>query len=213
MTGMKNKAFQPTSLYYFFKRGFDVIFALTAIILSLPLMLILVALIKMEQSGPAIYKHKRVGYLGKEFCVYKFRTMFLDTRPRRIIFSEAQREEYRKEYKIDKDPRITKVGKFLRKTSLDELPQFFNILLGDMSFVGPRPITQSETSLYGHNRHKFLSAIPGLTGYWQVNGRNNVTYEKRMNMELHYVMNQSFFLDMKILAKTVVVVLFRHGAK
>lgn len=128
-------------------------------------------------------------------------------------FNEEQKREWQENFKLENDPRITKVGKFLRKTSLDELPQIVNIIKGDLSIIGPRPIVDEELEKYGENKEKFLSITPGLTGYWQANGRSNTTYEERMQMELYYIDNQSLLLDIKIFFKTIVSVLKKEGAK
>ena len=126
--------------------------------------------------------------------------------------NEEIRKEFQKTHKLQNDPRITKIGNFLRKTSLDELPQVINILKGEMSFVGPRPVVEKEVEDYGKNKDKFLSVKPGLTGYWQVNGRSNTTYEERMEMELYYVDNCSLWLDIKIFFKTFITVFKKEGA-
>ena len=205
---------KPMLCYSILKRIMDITFSFFGILFSFPIMLMIVLLIKFESTGPAIYKQERVGYLGEKFYIFKFRTMFTDERPRKVIFSKEQRDRFRKEYKLNNDPRITKIGRILRITSLDELPQLFNILLGDMSLVGPRPVLQTETEFYGMNRDLLLSVTPGLTGYWQAYGRNNVTYDDgRMEMELYYVRNQSLILDIKILIQTVISVICQKGAQ
>lgn len=128
-------------------------------------------------------------------------------------FTPEQRREYEENFKLENDPRITKIGNFLRKSSLDELPQLLNILNGTLSIVGPRPVVPAELEKYGSMQDKFLSAKPGLTGYWQANGRSETTYDERIEMELYYVDNCSFWLDLKIIFKTVAVVLTAKGAK
>lgn len=127
-------------------------------------------------------------------------------------FTPEQMKEYKENFKLENDPRITKIGKILRKTSLDELPQIINILKGELSIIGPRPIIEPELEKYEENKEKFLSLTPGLTGYWQANGRSNTTYEERMQMELYYVDNMSFKLDIKIFFKTILSVIKREGA-
>lgn len=209
----KDCTFFPKLILHFLKRVLEIIMASFAIILSCPLMLLISVLIKADSIGKVIYKHKRIGLHGKEFYLYKFRTMKITDKSLEDIFTPEQMEEYRKNYKVYNDPRITRIGKFLRRTSLDELPQLFNILLGYMSFVGPRPILQEETELYGDDRNLLLSIPPGLTGYWQVNGRSDTTYERRIDMELYYVENRNIFLDIKIILKTIVVIFFQKGAK
>ena len=209
----KNRMVYSRIVFNLSKRVFDIIMALVAIVLSCSLMLLISLLIKLDSKGAVIYKHRRVGLHEQEFYVYKFRSMILTDKPIEKIFTPEQMEQYKRSYKVDDDPRVTRVGKFLRKTSLDELPQFFNILLGHMSFVGPRPVLQEETERYGEDRELLLSVVPGLTGYWQVNGRSNTTYEERIDMELYYVKNRSLLFDIKIIFRTISVVFFRKGAK
>ena len=208
----KNKKISP--YHFVFKRALDIIFSAFGILVVSPILVLIAVLIKRESKGPVFYKQKRVGRFGKEFHVFKFRTMIPDERPRKIIFTHKQREQYRAEFKVDDDPRISRLGVFLRTTSLDELPQLFNILRGEMSFIGPRPVLQIETELYKNNRDLLLSCVPGLTGFWQAYGRNNITYNSgRMEMELHYVQNKSLLLDIKILCRTFISVLSRDGAQ
>ena len=168
-----------------------------------------------EDDGTLFYEQLRYGKNGKKFRLYKFRSMCIDADKKLKEYLE-QNEEARKEFeenqKLKNDPRITKIGNFLRKTSLDELPQMINILKGDMSFIGPRPVVDGEIEKYGANRDKFLSVKPGLTGYWQVNGRSNTTYDERIEMELYYVDNKSLRLDIKIFFKTFISVIKKEGA-
>ncbi len=198
------------------KRIQDIVVALAAIILTLPITLLTAIAIKLEDGGPIFYVSKRMGQYGKEFNIYKFRSMKLNADKLEDILTPEELERYYKEYKLDNDPRITKVGKFIRKHSIDELPQFFNILKGDMAMIGPRPILKKELEEnYPDNQDLLLSLKPGLTGYWQAFGRNNVTYEsgKRQEMELYYIGHFSGMLDFKILLKTVKVVLTAEGAQ
>jgi lipopolysaccharide/colanic/teichoic acid biosynthesis glycosyltransferase len=202
--------------YLFIKRVVDVVASLIGIIMLSPLFLVIALLIKVSDHGPVFYKHERVGYKGKKIYILKFRSMKNDPRKITEILNAEQLEQYYKEFKVDNDPRITKMGKFLRKTSLDELPQLFNILKGQLSIVGPRPILDEEINkYYGNNKDIYVSCKPGLTGYWQVYGRSDVTYEsgKRQELELYYIKNRSFKLDLKIILNTVPAVLFRKGAK
>ena len=159
------------------------------------------------------YSHKRVGKNGKEIGILKFRSMVLNADKMIDDFTEEQKQEYKENYKLENDPRVTKFGKFIRKTSLDELPQLFNIFLGSISIVGPRPVTQEETLLYGKDRDLLLSVKPGLTGLWAASGRSNVSYEERMRLELQYVNECSFWYDIKIIFKTIIPVFKGHGAK
>lgn len=203
-------------IYLFFKRVFDIFSSSVAMVVLSPVFLIIAILIKKEDNGPIFYNHKRVGQYGKDLVIYKFRSMMTEENQAKVVLTPEQIEQYKKEYKIDNDPRITKVGKILRKTSLDELPQLLNILKGQLSVVGPRPIVKDELSKYTDSqRKKFLSVKPGLTGYWQAYARNNATYESgiRQRMEIHYVDNASFGFDLKIIFKTVVSVIKKTGAK
>ena len=207
--------------YIIFKRIIDVIGALVGCLCLLPLTLcIWIANIIAKDNGPVFYTHKRIGKNGKEFNMYKFRTMCMnahemvkDEESLKKYFTDEQIVEWKENYKIEDDPRITKVGKFLRKTSLDEVPQVFNILKGELSIIGPRPVIDEELEKYGENKEKFLSVTPGLTGYWAANGRSDIEYEERMEMELYYVNNMSFKLDLQIFFKTIISVLKREGAK
>lgn len=204
-------------MYNFIKRTIDVIGALIGIIILIPstIIIYLARKILKEDKGPLFYEQLRYGKNGKVFRLYKFRSMCIgaDKKLKEYLENnEEARKEFEKTHKLQNDPRITKIGNFLRKTSLDELPQMINILRGDMSFVGPRPVVEKEVEDYGKNKEKFLSVKPGLTGYWQVNGRSNTTYEERMEMELYYVDNCSLWLDIKIFFKTFITVFKKEGA-
>lgn len=207
-----NKYFEEKPVYDFFKRVFDIVCSLLAIILFSWLFIILFAVIRLTSKGPAIFVHKRVGKNGKEIGVYKFRSMVMNAEEMIKDFTPEQKAEFEKNFKLENDPRITKVGKFIRKTSLDELPQLFNILKGDLSIVGPRPITEAETEFFGNYKDLLLSVKPGLTGFWAASGRSNVAYSRRRAMEIYYVKNRSFLLDIKIIFKTVLSVFKSEGA-
>ena len=166
---------------------------------------------KTGSKGTVFFKHKRIGKSGKEMYIYKFRTMVENAEDLIKQFTPEQMEEFKTNFKLENDPRITKIGKFLRKTSLDELPQLLNIIKGDLSIIGPRPVVTEELQKYGVNMENFLSVTPGLTGYWAANGRSTTTYEQRMEMELYYVDNISFKLDLKIFFKTILSVIKRRG--
>jgi len=196
------------------KRIFDFTVASIALVLGFPMLLIVAVAIRLESEGPAIFKQTRVGKDGKEFEIYKFRSMKINSDNLLESLSKEELEEYKKEYKLPNDPRITKIGKFIRKTSIDEIPQLISIIKGDMSIVGPRPILEDELQNYGVKKDLFLSVKPGLTGYWQVKGRNNITYEsgKRQAMELYYVETRSLWLDIKIIFWTVLAVIGMNGA-
>ena len=202
-------------VYEYIKRIFDLVFSLVAAVVLSPLLLIVAACIVAEDGFPVFYKPRRVGYRGKPVVVFKFRTMKNNADRLEETLTPEQLEEYKKNFKLEKDPRITKVGAFLRKTSLDELPQLFNIISGKLSLVGPRPVLQEETELYGEDRELLLSCKPGLTGLWQACGRSNVTYEDgaRQALELRYVRERGFLLDLKILFWTVGAVVRMDGAK
>lgn len=205
--------YKKKPIFAFFKRIFDITSSFLAIILLSPLFLILALLVKCTSKGPVFYKHRRLGKKGKPFSMLKFRTMKSDNRPIEEQLSKEQLEQFYREFKVDNDPRITKVGKFLRKSSLDELPQLFNILIGQMSIVGPRPIIDIESSKYGLTRNVLLSVKPGLTSYWACHGRSSVDYTERINMELYYIKHRSLWLDFKIIMLTAVKVFKKDGAK
>ena len=202
-------------IYLFIKRLIDIVLSAIGIIVLSPILLILSILVSFNDGGSPIYKHTRVGLNGKKIQIYKFRSMRRDAGDLKKLLTPEQLEQYQKEFKIDDDPRITSIGEFLRKSSLDELPQLFNILNGDLSIVGPRPIVEKETEIYGDQIGKFLSAKPGLTGYWQAYARNNATYEtgERQAMELYYIDHKSLWMDIKIFFKTFSSVLKREGAQ
>lgn len=200
-------------IFAFFKRFFDIVLSLLALIILSWLFIILAIAVKCSSNGPVFYGHKRIGRKGKEFKVWKFRSMVVDNRPLEEIFTPEQMEEYRRDFKVENDPRITKVGKFLRKTSLDELPQLLNILFGSMSIVGWRPILSEELERYGDNKELLLKIRPGLTGFWASHGRSNTTYDERIKMELFYPVKRGFFLDIRIIFATAIGVLKHDGAK
>ena len=197
--------------YEFFKRAADILLSFIASIILLIPCAVIALLIFAEDGGPVIYAHSRVGRDGKPIKVYKFRSMKRDADDMGKYFTPRQQEEFKKEYKLKNDPRVTKTGRVLRRTSLDELPQIFmNVLiLGNMSVVGPRPVVNEETMLYGEAREAFLSVKPGLTGYWAAYADKNTSYEdgSRQKMELYYVGNRSVLLDLKIIFKTASTVI------
>lgn len=200
-------------VYDFVKRFADIICSAIAIILLSPFFIIISIAIKATSKGPAIFVHKRVGKNGKEIGIYKFRSMVMNAEELIKEFTPEQKAEFQKNFKLENDPRITKIGKFLRKTSLDELPQLFNVLKGDLSLVGPRPIIQKETEIYGEYKKMLLSVKPGLTGFWAANGRSDTSYKRRRAMEIYYVKNRSLLFDIKIIFKTVISVFKGEGAK
>ncbi|MDZ4992191.1 sugar transferase [Clostridium perfringens] len=198
--------------YIIIKRLFDFISSLIGIIVFSPILIIISILIKLDSSGPIVFGHTRIGKDGKEIKVYKFRSMVENAQEVFENFTPEQKAEFNKNFKLENDPRITKIGNFLRKTSLDELPQLWNIIKGDMSVVGPRPIVKKEMVKYGKSFKKVFSVKPGLTGYWQANGRSDTTYDERVAMDLYYVDNKSLSLDLKIIIQTFVSVIKKEGA-
>ena len=222
-TGLQERAFETTyqadtgdGIYKFVKRAFDFIAALAAIVAISPLLLIISAIVYLGDPGPVIYGQVRIGKNEKAFKMWKFRSMYKNADKMIDQLTDEQRQQYITEFKIDNDPRITPVGNFLRKTSLDELPQLFNVLCNDMSLVGPRPLIESEIQTYYADMFDtLLSVKPGVTGYWQAYARNNATYQsgQRQQMEMYYVNHASIMLDIKILFRTVASVLRRDGAK
>lgn len=194
---------------------FDKFFALFALLFFAPFLLIISATILIKEGRPIFFGHTRVGKNGKSFKCLKFRTMAIDAEEKLASLLETDpkaREEWDATQKLDNDPRVTCLGLFLRKTSLDELPQFLNVLKGDMAIVGPRPIVTDEARHYGKNFVDYLSIKPGVTGFWQVSGRCTVTYDERVAMDVDYINNRPFKRDLKIILKTVEVVLARDGA-
>ena len=221
--GLQERTFETTyqadignSIYKFVKRAFDFIVALAAIVAISPLLLIISAIVYLGDPGPVIYGQLRIGKNGKAFKMWKFRSMYKNADKMIDQLTDEQRQQYITEFKIDNDPRITPVGNFLRKTSLDELPQLFNVLCNDMSLVGPRPLIESEIQTYYADMFDtLLSVKPGVTGYWQAYARNNATYQsgQRQQMEMYYVNHASIMLDIRVLFRTVVSVLRKDGAK
>lgn len=199
-------------IYLVIKRIIDFMGALIGLILLSPVFLIIAILIKKDSKGPIVFGHIRKGLYGKDIKVYKFRTMYENSKEIFDNFTEEQKKEFYINFKLENDPRITKIGDFLRKTSLDELPQLFNILKGDMSIIGPRPIVEAEIEKYGKYAKKLFSVLPGLTGYWQANGRSDTTYNERIAMDMYYIDNRSIALDFKIMFKTVISVIKKEGA-
>ena len=193
----------------------DLIGALTGLVIFFPLYCVLSILIYVDSPGPIVFSHRRVGRGGKEFQCYKFRTMVPDAQAKLQHYLKMHPEclqEWEQNYKLKEDPRITRIGRFLRKTSLDELPQFINVLKGEMSLVGPRPIVQAEVAKYGRFIDDFYMVKPGITGLWQVSGRNDIAYADRVRIDSWYVRNWSVWLDLVILLKTVRYVLGGKGA-
>lgn len=200
-------------MYLIGKRIFDIVMSLMGLFFLLPLFLLIMVAIKIDSKGPCFFVHKRVGKNGKTLGVMKFRTMVVNAEEMLKQLTPEQEKEFKEKFKLDNDFRVTRVGKFLRKTSLDELPQLLNILLGNMTLIGPRPVIEVELAKYGFHKDKFLSVTPGLTGSWQANGRSNTTYEERIKMDMYYIDHMNVFLDIKIVFQTVRSVLKKEGAK
>ena len=200
-------------LYRTVKRAMDLILALIGLILCVLPMALICFVIRLESPGSPLYIHHRIGKNGKPLPLLKFRSMYINADELFEAFTPEQKAEWRENFKLEHDPRITRVGNILRRTSLDELPQLVNILKGELSIVGPRPVVADELEKYGENKEKFLSVTPGLTGYWQAYARSTCTYEQRMEMELLYAEQANLLWDIKIIFATVVSVLSGRGAK
>jgi len=197
------------------KAIFDRVLSITLFFIFLPVLLILYAIVYISTNGKPIYKQRRIGKDGKSFNIYKFRTMKIDADQilEEILENDpVLKEEWEREFKLKDDPRITRIGKFLRKTSLDELPQIYNVFQGKMSLVGPRPIIKDEIAKYDEFFDYFKAVKPGITGLWQVSGRNDISYEERVRLDVWYVRNWSMELDIMILVKTAAMVLMRKGS-
>ena len=215
MQAVQEKTETYKTSYEKLKRYFDIIFSSFVLILTSPLILFVSLLIKLTSRGPVFYKQKRLGKDGKLIEVYKFRTMVKDAD--RILEEMLESDpnlkvEFNKYFKLKNDPRVTTVGKILRKTSLDELPQFINVIKGEMSVVGPRPVTPREMDFFGEYKEKLLSVNPGLTGLAQVSGRGDLPHSERAILDMYYIDNRSFGIDLLIILKTFKVIFTGHGA-
>tara|TARA_B100002051_G_scaffold34065_1_gene27253 strand:- start:623 stop:2020 length:1398 start_codon:yes stop_codon:yes gene_type:complete len=201
--------------YILLKKTFDLLATCIGGFIFLPLFFLIYIIIRLSSKGPVIYSQLRCGFGGEMFKTYKFRTMIenADEKLKHYLSNNPDiKKEWDNNQKLKHDPRVTLIGKFLRATSLDELPQLINVLKGEMSLVGPRPIVESEIQKYDKNYELYKRVKPGMTGLWQVSGRNNTTYKERVEFDCYYVRNWSFSLDVYILLRTIRVVLFRHGA-
>ncbi len=200
----------------FLKRSFDLLISIALLPILIPVLVVIAVLIKLDSKGPIFFVHERIGEDGKTIRVLKFRTMYKDAKERleRLLKEDEQaKKEWETNFKLKNDPRVTKIGRFLRKTSLDELPQIFNVLKGDMSLVGPRPVIREEIEkYYGDFAQYYYMVKPGITGLWQVSGRSDTDYDKRVRLDTWYVLNWSLWLDLVILIKTVEAVLKGKGA-
>jgi lipopolysaccharide/colanic/teichoic acid biosynthesis glycosyltransferase len=185
------------------------------LIFSLPMMMVVAALIKAQDGGPVLFRHRRIGQGGKPFYCYKFRTMRVDAEAclAALLEEDAEaREEWARDHKLRNDPRVTRIGRFLRKSSIDELPQLINLIRGEMVLVGPRPIVESEIVRYGWRFKHYHAVKPGITGLWQVSGRSNVNYRRRVAMDALYARHKSPALDLWILVKTIPAVMQSEGS-
>jgi Undecaprenyl-phosphate galactose phosphotransferase WbaP len=199
----------------FLKRVVDIVTVVSVGLICLPIIMIIALLVKLSSPGPVVYSHERICQKGRRFKAWKFRTMFIkaDSLLEQYLASNPEiRKEWEANHKLRNDPRVTRIGRWLRKTSLDELPQLWNILRGEMSLVGPRPIVEAEIKRYGESYGLYTRVVPGLTGLWQISGRNNTTYAERVRLDGYYVRNWSPWFDLYILARTLKVVLRREGA-
>lgn len=198
------------------KRLFDIFFSLSVILLTFPFLCLVAIAIRISSKGSVVYAHERIGRGGKPFHCYKFRTMHKDADKvlqEYLQKSPELKQEWEENHKLKNDPRVTSVGKILRKLSLDEFPQFLNVILGDMSIVGPRPMVREEIeNRLGTKAAKILSVRPGLTGLWQTSGRSNTSYVKRVQLDELYIEHRTFWLDVKLVAKTVPSMIMSRGA-
>lgn len=200
-------------IYRVVKRMIDIVGAISGLILLSPLFIIISLLIKIEDpKGDVIFGHKRVGKDGNMFSCLKYRSMFSNAEEMKKNFTEEQKKEYAETFKLQNDPRVTKVGNFIRRTSLDELPQLINILRGEMTIVGPRPIVEAELEFYGEYEDYYKAVKPGLTGLWQVSGRSDTTYDERVAFDMEYITTRNIVGDIKIIIMTAIKVIKRDGA-
>lgn len=198
------------------KRIFDISFSLIVLTLAFPVFIAIAAAVRLTSKGKSVYSQERIGRGGKRFKCYKFRTMHPDADARLsdlLASNPEMKKEWDHYHKLKNDPRVTKFGSFLRKTSLDELPQFWNVLKGDLSVVGPRPVVKAELEKHFIDKaDKILAVRPGLTGPWQVSGRSDTSYKRRIEIDEHYVENQSFWWDLKLVLKTIPAMISSKGA-
>ena len=199
--------------YRFIKRAFDIVASLIGLIFLSPLFLIVAIAIYIDDPGPVLFFQNRIGKGMESFRMFKFRSMVLNAEKLLEAMPEENRKEFADHFKLKDDPRITRIGRFIRKTSIDELPQLINVLLGDMSLVGPRPPLLAEREAYGRHLAAIMSVRPGVTGYWQVHGRSDIAFQERIELNEYYIAHQSILFDLKILLETVKVVVTKEGAE
>ena len=204
------------NIYLSIKRVFDIVLSLIGCIVILPLMFIIkICNVFTRDYSSIFYKQKRIGKNGKFIYIYKFRTMVpnADEVLKELLKKPKYKKQWKENQKLDNDPRITKIGKILRKSSLDEIPQFINVLKGDMSIIGPRPLVEGELDEHGGNHELYESVRPGITGWWACHGRSATTYEERLDLEYYYIQRQGLKIDIKCIIQTIMVVLGCKGAK
>ena len=194
------------------KRVVDIVFSATALLLLSPFLVVVALFIRLYSKGSVLFSQARVGKQGKEFLFWKFRSMYIDAEERKAALMKKNEMQGGVLFKMKNDPRITRVGKFIRKYSIDELPQLWNVLIGDMSLVGPRPPLPKEVAQYTPYQRRRLEVTPGITGVWQVSGRSSIPFPQQVNMDLEYIANQSFLYDIALLLKTVPAVLGARGS-
>ncbi len=210
MKKKKTKYYQK-DFYKIIKTIFDLIFSLIILIIGFPIFILIALLIKLSSRGPIFFLQERIGKNNKTFNCIKFRTMHSeaeDILENLITNNENLRKEFEESHKLKNDPRITNIGKFLRKTSLDEIPQFLNVIKMEMSIIGPRPIVKNEIKKYGKSYNRVISINPGITGLWQVSGRNNLSYKRRVALDCLYVDNINPIIDLRIMIRTIGVIIF-----
>ena len=201
-------------MYLYIKRFLDIILSLVGVVFVLPIaILVKISFLVMGDTDSIFFRHERIGKDGKPFMMYKFRSMIHNAEEKleELLKEERYKKEWEESQKLENDPRITRVGRFLRKTSLDEIPQLLNVLKGDMSIVGPRPLVDGELEEHGGDK-LYWKVKPGITGWWGSHGRSDVDYEQRLEMEYYYIKNISFKIDMICIYRTVIAVVSREGA-
>jgi Undecaprenyl-phosphate galactose phosphotransferase WbaP len=210
---VKQQLLRPTSKLA--KRALDLTIALLAAPLVLPLVALFALLIKLQDAGPAFYANERLGYGAKKFKAWKLRSMVMNgdhVLHKHLEKNPAERAHWQATQKLKHDPRITRIGRFIRKTSIDELPQLWNVFIGEMSVVGPRPILENQVEMYGSSFSLYKQVRPGITGLWQVSGRNHLSFAERVTLDKYVIQNWSVWLDIYILARTFGALLTAHGA-
>ena len=218
MEGVLNESQVRThrNLYFAIKRTFDILVGLLGLIVLIPLTIIIkIAYLITGDKAPIFYKQKRIGMNGQAIYIYKFRSMVpnADVVLKKLLKQKKYREEWEANQKLDNDPRITKIGKFIRATSIDEVPQFLNVLKGDMSLIGPRPLVEGELDAHKGNHEIYESVRPGITGWWACSGRSALDYDERLKLEYFYAENACLSLDIKCIFKTIKAVIKKSGAK